>query len=297
MYRSNLFRSTEDVDYSRFPCFRARLKVDEEIAWNAFKSGKITVPHYVTGGNVYFTDWKLVEEGFFDDLALGKPKQVTISNKKVTEARIIGSMLYRAINSYLIGLDLNCAGGITARSVYYMPNDDMFVKKIQRDEEATYSVIRGFGPKIHAMAKMGQVLLFFETRHNFRIDVARDNWSKWVGFGVKVKATPSFRGIARLEKVDRKKGVATLKYGDNVFESSLDLVYVPASSGTLGKRGLYESMFEFANFNEEDPTLPSSFAFLSNIFHTILEDDSLKLRMDTQGRISCSFHRIRFEMS
>jgi len=292
-YLSNLFESTEE-DYSRFQCYKASLKISESQAWETLKINKVRLPYFVTEEYVYFTDWDLIRQDFFDSIVTGKPQEATISNEKTDEARAIGSMLYRAFNPHLAKLKFNCVGGITANSTYYQPEDTMYVKEIER-EEGTYSVIRGFGPKIYAKIKPGIVFIFFEIRHDFRIDIPFKSWAKWTGFGVKIKGPNSFKGTAILDQVNEKDGIGVLKYGKQTFEAPLDKMYIPGSPAVLGKRGVFETMLEFANFMEKNEQVRDSFSFLNKIFQLILQDDCFTLKMDKQGKILCAFRRVCFD--
>jgi len=297
VYLSNLFESNPERDYSRFPCYKGRLKVSADTAWGELRERRVGMPYFVADEYVYFTDLTLTEKGFLNDIISGNPKETTLSNKKASEAQAIGSMLYRALNLRLISLKFSCVGGITADSVYYLPEDETYVKTIT-EVEGTYSAIRGFGPKIHSMIKPGSISIFFETRHAFRVSVPVGSWSKWIGFGVKAakgKDIPSFKGVAILDSVSEKDGIGFVRHERNTFRIPLDKMYVPGSPGTLGKRGVFEPMLEFANFYEKYSKVQDSFAFLSKVFQIILKDDTFTFNMDSKGKIPCTFWRMSFE--
>jgi len=293
-YISNFFESTQELDYSRFRCYKARLKVSESQAWETLRTSKVKLPYFVTAEHVFFTDQDLASQDFFVSMVTGKPQEATLSNEKTADARTIGSMLYRSFNSYLTKLKFNCVGGITANSTYYLPEDTMYVKKIVRDE-GTYSVIRGIGPKIYAKIKPGSVFVFFEIRHDFRIEIPLESWVKWTGYGVKIRGPSSFRGMAILDKVNGKNGVGILKYGKKTFEAPLNEMYIPGSPAILGKRRVFEAMLEFANFMEETQTIQDSFSFLNRVFQIILQGDCFTLKMDKEGSILCAFRRVCFQ--
>ena len=206
-------------------------------------------------------------------------------------------MLYRAFASYLINLNFKPIGGITAGSVYFLHDNPMYIKKIKgSDSEGHYIVFRGFGPKIHAMSLPSSVFVFIETRSKFRIEVPQENWSKWLDYPVAVMGRSNlFRGYAQLKKIDKKGEIGILRRGESKFEVPLNKIYVPASSGTLGKRGVYESMLEFAQFRDQaDRTISSSFDFLRRVFDSILVDDSFKIKMDREGEMILQFSKINF---
>lgn len=301
MYVSNLFKSTPDMNYSQFPCFKIDLVVSEPGAWNTLRENKVTTPYFVAEKNIYFTDLSLVELDFFDAITKGSPKRTKVSNETITGARIIGNMLYRAIASYLFGLNFRTIGGITAGSVYFIPDDPMYIKEIQgMSDEGSYIVFRGFGPKIHAMSIPRSVFIFLETRSKFRIKITQESWPKWIGYPVKAKKRTeyAFKGSACLDKIDQKRNIGILKRGDSKFEIPLNSMYVPASSDTLGRREVYEVMLEFAQFRDKsDRTIGSSFEFLRNIFKRVLEDDSFTLKMDSEGEILSRFRQVDFKMS
>ena len=300
MYVSNLFKSTPDMNYSHFPCFKIGLTVSESEAWNTLRENKVTTPYFVAEKEFYFTDPSLAESDFFATIVKGKAKRTKVSNKTATGSRIIGSMLYRAIASYLINLNFRQIGGITAGSVYFVPDDPMYIKEIQgSDEEGFYIVFRGFGPKVHAMSIPSSVFIFLETRSEFRIRVPQESWPKWFGYPVKAmrRTIYAFKGSACLERVDEQRNMGILKRGDSEFEVPLDSMYVPASPATLGRRGVYEMMLEFAQFRDEsDRIIESSFEFLTKVFERVLEGNSLTLKMDSKGQISLQFCRVDFKM-
>lgn len=301
MYVSNLFKSTPDIDYSHFPCFEIGLAVRETEAWNMLREHKVTTPYFVAEKKVYFTDPSLADSDLFEVIVKGRAKGTKISNKTTIGSRIIGSMLYRAVASYLINLNFRQIGGITARSVYFVPDDPMYVKEIQGSEgEGFYIVFRGFGPKIHAMSMPGSVFIFLETRSIFKITVPQEGWPKWVGYPVKAmrRTEYAFKGSACLERIDERRNMGTLKRGRSKFEVPLNSTYVPASPATLGRRGVYEMMLEFAQFRDEsDMIIESSFEFLTKVFEHVLEDDSFTLKMDSEGHIMSQFRRVDFKVS
>ena len=299
MYASNLFKSTPDMDYSHFPCFKIELAVSETEAWNTLRENKVTLPYFVAEKEFYFTDPTLADWDFFATIAKGKVKRTEVSNKTTTDSRIIGSMLYRSIASYLTNLKFRHIGGITAGSVYFVADDPIYVKEIQGSgDEGFYVVVRGFGPKVHAMSVPGSVFIFLETRSEFRIRIPQESWPKWIGYSVKAigRTTYTFKGYAYLQRVDEQRNMGILKRGDLGFEVPLDSMYVPASPATLGKRGVYEMMLEFAQFRDEsDSTIESSFEFLTNVFESVLEDNSFTLKMDSKGQILSQFCRVDFK--
>lgn len=101
MYLSNLFESTPERDYSKFPCYKGRLKVSKDAAWEELREKRVGMPYFIVDEYIYFTDWDLMERGFLNGIISGNPQETTISNKKADEVRAIGSMLYRALNSHL----------------------------------------------------------------------------------------------------------------------------------------------------------------------------------------------------
>jgi len=302
MYVSNLFKSTPDINYSQFPCFKVGLVVSETEAWNTFRENKVTTPYFVAEKDIYFTDLSLTESDFFGVITNKKPKRTKVSNETATGSRIIGSMLYRAMASYLISLNFKPlqGGGITGGSVYFVPDDPMYIKEIQgSDEEGSYVVFRGFGPKVHAMSVRGSVFIFLETRSEFRIQIPQENWQKWVGYPAKVigRTTYAFKGTARLERVNEQKNMGILRRGDSEFEVPLNSLYVPASPATLGRRGVYEDMLAFAQFGDEgDRIIESSFQFLTKVFERVLKNESFTLKMDSKGEILAKFRRVDFKM-
>lgn len=298
MYISNFFKSTPDTDFTQFQCYRNRLVISEPEAWRVLRENKVDIPYYVAEQSVYYTDESLADFQFFKKLTKDpSPRRTTISNATILGARVIGSMLYRGLVPYLTGLGFEHTGGITAGSVYFSPNDPMYAKEISgRQGEGSYHVFRGFGPKVYANSIVGRIILLLECRSRFKVTVPSDAWPKWLGYPVKVVlGTPKVKGLAVLESVNSKHYKAIVKLREEKFQVPLDSIYVPASPATLGKRGVYEDMLEFAQFrDEEDQTIKSAFEFLTKVYSRVLREDSITISLDSRNEVVVSFRRVDF---
>lgn len=250
-------------------------------------------PFYIDEEHIYFSEPELAESDFYSSLAQ-KPAEVSISNSNCAGARAIGSILYRAMFFFLKEYQYLPIGGITADSNYYMPGNSLYEKSITRTE-GTYKVIRGIGPKIYTGIKPHSVLIFFEIRNDFRINVPIAKWKDWEGFSVKIvsKNSTPYKGFAQLMKVDDSEN-GTVKYENKTFAIPLKELYVPCSPSTLGRRDMFEPLHDFANFCDSSDSISTSFEFLSRVFGRILSNGSLALRMNKKG-YTCEFERVDFE--
>jgi len=294
-YLSNLFKSTKEIDYRRFPCYKLDLVVSEDEAWRRLGENNVLIPYYIARNSIFYSDSRLADFDFLKMIVKGKSRKVTISNENSMGSRIIGGILYRAMRNYLVGLGFQNVGGIAANSIY-IENNEMYIKEITGHEgEGSYTVFRGFGPKIYAGAIMGEVYFFIETRSKFRITVPHEKWSKWIGWPVATSRKKElFRGSATLKKVDKNKNIAIVTQGENKFNVPLDSVYIPASPAVLRKRNLYEDLLEFAQFRCERDVVESSFDFLSIVFKKIIRKNSIMLGLDEEKKIKLEFRNVNF---
>nr|MDO8135494.1 hypothetical protein [Candidatus Njordarchaeum guaymaensis] len=300
MYISNLFKSTRETDFTRFRCYKNKLVVTEPEAWRILRENGVDTPYYVAQKSIYYTDKGLADLQFFRMLTRDlDPRRATISNKTVVGARAVGSMLYRALVPYLTRLGFKHLGGITAGSVYFVPDDPMYLKEIQgRQGEGFYQVFRGFGPKVHAKSIVGTVTMILETRSKFKVTVPFDAWPRWVGYAVKAtEGVPAMKGLASLESISPTDRKVTLRQRKVKFQVSIDSVSVPASPATLGKRGVYEDLLEFAQFRDEaDQTIKSAFEFLAKVYDMILKDNSIMISLDSRNEHIVTFRRVDFRV-
>ena len=75
IYSSNLFKSTKEMNYKRFPCLKLNLTISEDEAWRKFKQNKVSIPYYIAGNSIYYTDPKLTELDFLEKITKGNSKK------------------------------------------------------------------------------------------------------------------------------------------------------------------------------------------------------------------------------
>jgi hypothetical protein len=271
------------------------LRVSEKEAWKALEGYRTGSPYFVIGNEIYFTDSYLSQAEFFREMTTGEVKLAEISNTTENGARIIGRMLYQAIDAYLSSRNFENIGGRAYESIYIISDDPAYAMKKQGGGEGTYVAYRGIGPKVYAAPAPGVVKILFETRSKFKIYVPLHAWSKWINHPVVVnRKNKSYRGLTILKSVSEEYGI--IESPDGKFRDKIPLkeLYVPARPATLKKRGVYEDMLRFAQFRDNEEDIDSSFKFLERNFHRILNNDSFSITLDGGGKKLLSFRRVNF---
>jgi len=278
-YKSNMFRFIVDsMEY-----YYATLIVDEPAAWRALRGLELEIgPYHIGHDKLYFTDNATLSNVSLKVIAdLGKTRRekiVKVDNE--VAARIVGSLLYKAFHIFFLNSGFQCP----FKGLYHKQSD-YYVKTLQKDE-ARYLVFRGIAPKIHARDQ----ILFFQTNSDYRIEIDNPRQYKmWLGFLVKVHGE---KGYFILKNLDLKNERAKLSRQEKEIIVPLKSLYIPATSVTLGRRGVLMELQEFSQFR--DSLALSEYAFVDRACQDLGVQDSLRLPLDRSEKQTIPFTRCHF---
>ena len=290
--RTNLFRSTPDGEYYAFQCYASKLRIDETDFWSIHRSIDLPKPYSVFENHLYFTNENMMNHPEFRKVASPDVTDDTLSAESEKGETLIRNLTHGSVREMLSNHRFSSSRA-AGRRLFYVDGNPKYVMKMD-SKEGSYTVYRGFSPRVLVRPDLGSVDIRFAPERKFRIEIPDDGWKHWIGFPVKVSGRCDididFTSRFELLDVDEDRESATV-HGDGLeYEVDTEFLYVPASPGVLRLRSMYQVMNQFSHFAENGSK--SIVNYLMEFLNTFSSDGKFVLQYNSEMNAMTQFCQV-----